>query len=386
MILLVQVFCLCLASLYQLRASASTSNCDSSKQLILAVLPDDKYYNNSFSDIERFIEEMAQETRDLDHFIVLYSKELDDELSRRKHDSGVPFGDKTLRIVSNFSLDLWVRDFGLVGPAEQVKFAYLPEYLKPQNAKFSDGQFNDFLQNLGIKVTHSDIVLDGGNVVDNNWDKAIVSERIFDENKGRTEKELKIALTNLLNMSIAFIADPDDTTGHSDGIVSFIEDDVVLIGDYNDPNYYNDVERSIKTTFPGVRTVRLKCNDAAATGTSDKNWRGFTSAVGSYVNMLVTNNAVYVPQFGKPECDKNTLDLVRANTNKTVVPIDTSKLSHMGGSVRCMTSQVESCNAVAENLLKAARKVTNGSYPRHSSHDNFKVIVIAITMFLVYRI
>ena len=83
------------------------------------------------------------------------------------------------------------------------------------------------------------------------------------------------------------------------------------------------------------------------------------------MNILVTNNAVYVPQFGKPKCDKKALDLVQAYTNKTVVPIDTSKLSHMGGSVRCMTSQVEYCTSVAESLLKVARKVTNGSDTRH---------------------
>ena len=60
-------------------------------------------------------------------------------------------------------------------PVEQVKFTYRPEYLKPEDAKFSDGQFNRLLKDLGIRVTHSDIVLDGWNVVDNNWDKAIMS-------------------------------------------------------------------------------------------------------------------------------------------------------------------------------------------------------------------
>jgi agmatine/peptidylarginine deiminase len=366
--MILQAFCLFLAFLHQ-ETSASTSECDSSKQLVVAVLPDNEYYKNSFPDIEYFIEQMAQGTRGLDHFIVLYSEDWDNEFYEQGYDSvygekrsifGLPFGDNTLRIVSNYNLDLWARDFGLVGPAGQVKFTYLPEYLKPKDAEFSDAQFNGLLKNLGIKVTHSDIVLDGGNVVDNNWGKAIISERILEENKGKTKQELQSALENLLNMSIAFIADPDDTTGHSDGIVSFIEDDVVLIGDYNDPEYYTDVENSIKTAYPDVKTVRLGCKVATSSATSDKNWRGFSSAVGSYVNILVTNNAAYVPQFGKPKCDKKALDLVKANTDKTVVPIDTSKLSHMGGSVRCMTYQVETCNPVAKRLLKEARKMTNG--------------------------
>ncbi len=98
-------------------------------------------------------------------------------------------------------------------------------------------------------MTRSDTVLDGRNVVDNIWDKAIISERIFSENKEKTKSELKNALENLMNMSVAFIE--DNTTGHSDGIVSFIEDHVVL--DYNDPKYYNNGEISNKTAFPDVQ-------------------------------------------------------------------------------------------------------------------------------------
>ena len=158
-------------------------------------------------------------------------------------------------------------------------------------------------------------------------------------------------------MKVALIPDPLYSTGHSDGVASFFEDDVLLIADYNNREYYNDVEHAIKTASPEVETVRLECKHAA---TNDTNWHGFTSAVGNYVNILVTNNAAYVPQLGIPECDKKALDLVKTDTNKTVLPINTSRLSHMGGNVRCMTYQAESTHPVAKHLLKVAREMTNG--------------------------
>ena len=96
-------------------------------------------------------------------------------------------------------------------------------------------------------------------------------------------KQLKSALENLLNMKVALIPDPLYSTGHSDGVASFFEDDVFLIADYNNREYYNDVEHAIKTAFPEVETVRLECKHAA---TNDTNCCEFTSALGSYVNIL----------------------------------------------------------------------------------------------------
>lgn len=86
-----------------------------------------------------------------------------------------------------------------------------------------------------------------------------------------------------------------------------------------------------------------------------KRWKGFTTAVGCYVNMLVTNNAVYVPQFNMPNCDTQAIDVIKSHTNKKVVPIDASKLSHMGGSVRCMCWQIESSHLVAQVLKKVCK-------------------------------
>lgn len=325
-----------------------------SKQLVIVSLPDDPYYQKSISHIENFVREMGEKTSGLDDLLVLYPRSFDKQFKKRSSKPLFFINDKTLRIAVDESLDLWIRDYGPVpSPRDPVKFIYRPNYLKSKDAKYIDSEFSQFLGKLDVSVTKSDVVLDGGNVVDNNKNKAVISERVLTDNKSKSKSALKNELENLLHSKVAFIPDPEDTTGHSDGIVSFIEDDVLLIGDYNDSEYYDAVEKAVKCEFPDLETVRLPCPSGVPRGASgNSKEKGFTTAVGSYVNALVTNRAVYVPQFGNALCDAKALEIIKSLTSKTVVGIDTSKLSHMGGSVRCMSWQIESSHFVAQALYK----------------------------------
>lgn len=115
------------------------------------------------------------------------------------------------------------------------------------------------LGKMDIHLKRSDLVLDGRNVIDNNSDKVIISERICLENKGKSSQVLKNELENLLSAKVALVPDPGCTTGHADGIVAFIEDDVLLIGDYGDAVYCGAVEVAVKNVFPEVKTFRLPC-------------------------------------------------------------------------------------------------------------------------------
>ena len=65
----------------------------------------------------------------------------------------------------------------------------------------------------------------------------------------------------------------------------------------------------------------------------------FGSACGLYTNMLVTPERIYFPQFGIKE-DAVALQQIRSVTKRTVVPVQSSNVCHMGGGVRCMSWQV----------------------------------------------
>jgi agmatine/peptidylarginine deiminase len=239
------------------------------EHLIVLSIPDDAYYRKSLEDIECFIRDMSEKTRGLDDFLVIYSKSMQ---KRYKNSSTPPLGLNTTSLTVEESLDLWMRDFSPVLPKHQVKFTYKPKYLKSKDAKFVESEFMKVLRKMDIQLNRDEIVIDGGNIVDNNRNKAIISERIFAENKGKTPHVLKSELENLLAAKVAFIPDPEDTTGHADGIAAFVEDNVLLIGDYGDEEYYNSVEYAVKSVFPEVETCRLPCgccdNESTSTDSS----------------------------------------------------------------------------------------------------------------------
>lgn len=227
------------------------------KQLIVVSLPEDAYYRKSQKHIESFIRDMSEKSAGLDDILVVYSNALE---KRYKEHSTLPLAANTRHLLVEESLDLWMRDFCPIMPKYQVKFSYRPKYLKAKDAKFVELELMKVLGRMDVSLKRSDIVLDGGNVVDNNCNKAIISERIFAENKGKAQQVLQQEIENLLAAKVAFIPDPEDTTGHADGIVAFIEENVLLIGDFGDDDgYYRDVEVAVKSAFPGVETFRLPC-------------------------------------------------------------------------------------------------------------------------------
>jgi agmatine deiminase len=71
--------------------------------------------------------------------------------------------------------------------------------------------------------------------------------------------------------------------------------------------------------------------------------------------MLVTPERIYLPQFGIKE-DAVALQQIRSVTKRTVVPVQSSNVCHMGGGVRCMSWQVRGKNA--ELFLNYLNKIS----------------------------
>lgn len=261
------------------------------------------------------------------------------------------------------TIDLWTRDFGFVNPARPFKFKYQPRrYLTMADAQFIDGEFRKFLQGLGILprsnpapqgnltyFSNDQLTEDGGNVVDNHFGKAILSERFFENSNFsniKPRQKLIQTLEQSINASVLFIPDPGDTTGHADGAVSFIEPDTLLIADYANRTSYTAMKNLVNQTFPDLKTVRLPCLDVNVSA-----WKG-RSAVGVYVNILYTDSSVYVPTFERPVEDARAVSIIKANvrSGRKVKTVNTVRLSTLGGSVRCMTMQIKMSNPIARKL------------------------------------
>ena len=318
---------------------------ENEKQVIVISLPGEKnvQYLEQLQNLAEFAIEMDQVTQGRDHLFIIHDK------SGLKYFHGYTFVNAYL-IEMDESLDMWMRDFPPTMPNQQIQFTYNPQYLSDVQAEKDSLAFEKFARMVGLSktLTHSKLVLEGGNIVENGCDKAITTARALDDNPG--EKDFIAELEYTIKRTVAVLPDPGDTTGHADGLVSFVERDVLLISEFDDADgkyFYKAMKRAVHAVFPNLFIAPLPCYIKKSTS------HGFSAAEGSYANSLVTNNAVYMPYFSRHESNEKARKVFQKYTYKDVVPvIAAGKVNVLGGSVRCMTWQIDKDHSVAKALFK----------------------------------
>lgn len=316
-------------------------------------------YLNSLQNIADFIIEMDGKTKGRDHFFVIHDKS---GLSYFKNHN---FTNGHLIEVKE-DMDMWMRDFPPVMPKLQVKFKYRPQYLTESIAIEDNRRFEEFAKLVGLPaLNHSDLVLEGGNVVENGENIAVTTERIFKDNKDISRADVIKKLEEAIKRKAAVIPDPEDTTGHADGVVSFVEKDVLLVSLFDDADgqsFYNAMKDAVIKAFPSVKVVPLPCYSNTTKS------HGFVSSEGSYANSLVTYNAVYLPFFSNQTSNQKAFEVFKNSTDKEVVAVyKAGNIPVLGGSLRCMTWQIDEQHPVAKSLfayVENKRKTNASNYVR----------------------
>lgn len=170
----------------------------------------------------------------------------------------------------------------------------------------------------------SGLILDGGNVVDNDAGRVVVTDRFLYDNPQFTKNRAKQKLRQLLNANeVAIIKEaPGDATGHSDGMLMWADVNTIILHD-QPASIKHKIINELKASFPGVKIV------IAPDYYEFEEWGGFTSACNLYVNSLVTNNYIYVPTFNNAY-DNQMINFISQHTSKQVVPIPAEKVCFMG--------------------------------------------------------
>jgi agmatine deiminase len=229
--------------------------------------------------------------------------------------------------------DIWCRDYMpiQVEKGKFVQFRYEPFYLKDDLELQSDPK--EVCKANKIKHQFSKINLDGGNVV--NWsDRAIITDRVFDENPKYSSKTKLIAeIEKLLEVEIIVIPQiKSDMTGHADGMVRFVDRNTLL---------GNDREQEFKYWKSGINKVLKEKGidyiDIPFLDHKEKNYPNH--AIGCYVNYLEIENLIVLPIF---ETEKNK-DQEVYNKFKEIFPdreietINYNEIGFHGGLLNCTT-------------------------------------------------
>jgi len=201
----------------------------------------------------------------------------------------------------NKTKDIWARDYMpiQVSRDKYVEFRFDPDYLQGTGTERRELKtYPDMVcDDMGLKTVKSDIILDGGNVI-NSDNAVILTEKVLLENwRTYNENELIRQLEILFETDKIIIIpkDPGEMYGHSDGAVRFIDNDTVLINWY----FKTFDEYFRKSLLDSITEKGLKYEwlDLGLDGdeTNGYNW--------AYINFLQTEDLILVPKMGIKEDD-----------------------------------------------------------------------------------
>ena len=229
--------------------------------------------------------------------------------------------------------DIWCRDYMPVQTpsGKLIQFTYNPSYLRG-NKEWEDSRSDvkEVCRLNNIEALFSDINLDGGNVLICDG-RAIISDRVFSENPDRDKDEIVKELGQLLECEIIIIpAENDDMTGHADGMVRFVNRNIIL-GNNLEAEYKYWRERMQKV----IEKYNLKYINMPFFVPKDS--KHPLSAVGVYVNYLEVDNLIVLPVFGKEEDNQAITIIKEAFPGKAVETIDYNDVAYEGGLLNCTT-------------------------------------------------
>lgn len=239
-------------------------------------------------------------------------------------------------LITTEPLHIWMRDFTTVNPYSPVQFRYTPASFENHQPTADDiqAEFNRFVkQTLGqafpqVVLGKQYLKLDGGNVVDNYEGRVVVTDRFLSDNKLSKKQAIQVLQKYAGATEVAIIPADDPVLAHSDGMVMFSDRDTLFVNEYEEP-LHSAIMKELETAFPDIDIVEIE----STWDESDP-----TSACGVNLNATVTTNYIYMPHFGDAVSDR-ALKKIQQYTDKHVIPVPSSTVCQLGGSVRCLSWQ-----------------------------------------------
>jgi agmatine deiminase len=234
-----------------------------------------------------------------------------------------------------FTNDIWCRDYMPIQASMNrfIQFVYQPSYL--QNKKWIHTQTDPTLacDHIQIRPEESKLKLDGGNIIKGRtW--AILTDKVFSENKHLTRKQIMTQLEEIFQVNIIIIPkEPNEMTGHADGIVRYYNSDTVLINQYKrtvSENFEIKLKRALKVG--GLHAIEIPYSTAHS---------NTQSADGLYINFLQLKDFILLPIFEFDE-DEKTIELFeQLYPNNKIKSINSREISKLGGILNCISWNIK---------------------------------------------
>lgn len=234
--------------------------------------------------------------------------------------------------------DIWCRDFMPISVSKDkfVQFVYDPDYLKGKWSHLKTDPWQ-VSESFDFTPLRSELVIDGGNII-KHGKTVIMTEKIFIENPKWDSVTLVKQISKELEVDKVVIIpiEPDDYTGHSDGMVRFVGEDLVIINDYLSKDGYSK-------KFTDALRLSLESKGIKIIGTLPyrsfprKNKDGDYTSIGCYMNYLEVENLIVFPKFDIEEDESAFGKIQQYFPSKQVVQLACREIAEDGGVLNCIT-------------------------------------------------
>jgi agmatine deiminase len=251
--------------------------------------------------------------------------------------------------------DAWCRDHGpafLVNPAAEHKKVIVDWGYNAWGNKYPPYDKDDVIPTLigkhfNIPVFNPDIIMEGGSVEFNGNGTVLTSTSCL-LNKNRNPKldqqQIEQYLLDFYGMDQVLWVDEgiigDDTDGHIDDTVRFINEDTVLAvveTDTEDENY-SLLQQNLKA-LAKMRLLNGKQLNIIELPMPDKIFYQGVRLPASYANFYISNKYVIVPTFRSPK-DQTVLDVIaKCFPDRRIVGLDSTDIIWGLGSFHCLSQQ-----------------------------------------------
>lgn len=251
--------------------------------------------------------------------------------------------------------DAWCRDHGpafLINPNAEHKKVIVDWNYNAWGNKYPPYDLDDIIPTLigkhfNIPVYHPGIIMEGGSVEFNGAGTVLTSTCCLlnpNRNAHLTKEQIESYLQNYYGVKqVLWVSEGivgDDTDGHIDDTVRFVNEDTVIT--VIEDNKADENFELLQTNLKELQSMRLlsgKQLNIVELPMPDEVIYEDQRLPASYANFYISNQHVIVPTFRCKKDDKALQIIQSCFTDRTVVGIDSTDIIWGLGSFHCLSQQ-----------------------------------------------
>ncbi|WDE98696.1 agmatine deiminase family protein [Lentisphaera profundi] len=249
--------------------------------------------------------------------------------------------------------DVWCRDFGPIFVKNPKKEVHIINWdFNAWGGKFADyAKDNAIAKQIAtinaIDCISPDFILEGGAIEVNGQGLAISTESVIyntNRNPAQSRPALIDAIKEHFGVSEIIMLEGglvnDDTDGHIDNITRFFKEDGVLTCTCDDRNpNFETLQKNLKQ-LQNFESAHEKYLEIVELPLPDPIYLNGEILPASYANFLISNQAVFIPEFGQTRKDLEAQEILQqCFPDKKIIPIDCRLFVIEGGGIHCLSQQ-----------------------------------------------